>query len=221
MVCFSRSVYILDSTSRLLLSKYLEGIYVKVKYPKSESVFKEGYINSTFFDNVDDEYIIETQSFWNGHIISQILPKWIQPHKSNDVTTAVINASEKIDQFIEIRMNNEIFVSIEFNEHLSKGQIFTLMGLIKNTKNITRWLYSSKEDRILLLLNNKEAIEITLKKVCDTSLSFLDFDEGFVQNSFGSAFLCDEMHEQWKEWSKLLKETEGKSWNEPILVSKY
>ncbi len=219
MVCFTTSEYKLTPALRLLIPRYLEGIRVNVK--KDDGIIG-GSMGPGFLDDVPDGETVTTERFWSGHVSSQVLPVWNQPPAAPNADAASVEAAEWIDSTIGRRLSldgNELFLYAKFQRKLDCG-ILPALGLIKRGNSVQRWFYSPAEEKAVLLIRGAvghHAIEVTATGVWDTSLPILDFDDGFVQDAFGDAFLPVEMREQWTAWKKKLDDTKGESWADPIL----
>lgn len=143
------------------------------------------------------------------HIRSGIGEQTIYPYK-------VRQLADDIDDIIQSKLYTNTYMCSHFSQKkIDIDNFEQLLDVLKciDTKGITRQ-YISKEDQcIFLVINDCHTIFINTKKISDVILPVFDVDDGF----FGDSLLSQELNVFFNIWLAKFKNTNGDSWNDPII----
>ena len=91
-----------------------------------------------------------------------------------------------------------------------------IQSLDLSTLGVTRIWFSPQTSKILILINDRHFILVDRQQVGDISPGGFDLDDGFLSNRV----LFPEWQEAFCVWRKRFDESNGATWNDPILVAK-
>lgn len=218
----------------------------KVHETKDNKTWFQGRISSEFFQKLKfskevREIVLMTSRFWESKGLVQALPlvppNWVvKPTNDSriqdfaDRISGVIRSrhsfgacenyiedtwNPKDDPFFEPSILQRIkslikptFMPPTYDELARAIQSLNLSAL-----GVTRIWLSPQTSKILILINDHHFILIDRKKVCDISPGGFDLDDGFLSNTV----LFPEWQEAFRVWRKRFDESNGATWNEPIL----
>lgn len=236
MVCFTQNRFEFHKSMAKnwfkVLVKYYQGIECTANNVN-------GRISEKFFSELPevDTYTVTTTRYWDQHATLQCLPRFEDLKmniciKKDNLSENASRAKSAIQDVISRRLHSghfEIFYSAKYDD-IKKEELLPVLAACdlensnvsstedsRGLRNVNRFYYSKIDDCVFLVLKDSHGIKITLNKVQDSSLGNLDLDDGFCQNSFQSAYIPSEWQTYFLDWRKKFDESEGKTWNDPII----
>ena len=165
-----------------------------------------------------DMYHVTTDRFWAEQATIIALPKYFHEAKEPSTVQDIVKIANAIDCMISSRISsggNEIRIQHKFDADCFDNVLLALQNL-KNIQHVTGLFASNKDERVILIINNRYPILVTTNLASDCTLPVLDLDDGFSQNVFGSAYIPTEWKEAFDLWSSKLKATNYDSWDEDL-----
>lgn len=114
----------------------------------------------------------------------------------------------------------KIFIKNQYHQPATKFEdLLCVARLLQNTEQITR-VYASRQDfQITLVLQDCYPILVTKSAACNGHLYTFDLDDGVVDTSFGDDIRETKWSKDAAAWTRRFNETNGESWDDPVLIS--
>jgi hypothetical protein len=212
-----------------LLLKYHEGIDVRVD---ADDLVFAGKLDRVLIDRIPkdcENYQVKTERCWAGCSMVRAMPAYARPtEEERQVIAGVSNPKAAdiarcIDHVLDGRLrmgDREIFIMQKFRQPATTFEdLLCAARLLQNTEEITR-VYASRQDfQITLVVKDCYPILVTKSKACDGHLYTFDLDDGVVDTSYGHDIRETKWSKDATAWIRRFIETNGESWNDPVLIS--
>lgn len=218
MVCFTQHIFRFPHSNFNnwvnLLCKYYPDVSVTVETNNQKSI--EGRMTKKFFYTLheSEDYKITTDRFWAELGAIRTLPSYVKINSNDNNDNKIKKLSKAIDSMLQSRLSYDD-CAIYICNTLDADNFDQLLDALKyiETKDITRQYISRNLQSIFLVLNDRHTIHMNTDNISDSTLPVFDVDDGFdSERPFGQ-----ELNGFFQTWSHKFKETNGDSWDEPII----
>ena len=222
MVSFTQHRFSFTSATAAAWFKVLEKYYSGVFCTINDS--HRGQIGTKFFAEIPDEksYVLNTERFWNQRATIRCIPKFDGLEKTQMMqTNETDEARATIQRVIDGRVESggyEVFYT--GNLTIEPDQLLPILSEC-DLSHVTHFYHSKADATVSLVVDNSHGIYVSCRKVCDATFGVLDLEDGFDQGYFQSCHIPSEWNVQFATWRQKFIDTDGESWNDPIIRTSF